>query len=66
MKRIQEHTKKELLQVVRSFNLHNSIKGYSKLKKNDLITSIKRFLKYDSQREKFTKKRKSFTYPLEL
>ena len=47
-KKKTRHTKKQLLSVVRQYNLHHAIHNYAKLKKETLFNKILEYLDYDS------------------
>ena len=55
-KKIEEHTKKHLVSIVRDFNLHNAIRNYSKLRKGDLINKMTRYITYNENTHKFSRK----------
>lgn len=55
-KKIEEHTKKHLISIVRDFNLHNAIRNYSKLRKGDLINKMARYITYNENTHKFSRK----------
>jgi len=55
-KKIEEHTKKHLVSIVRDFNLHNAIRNYSKLRKGDLINKMARYITYNENTHKFSRK----------
>ncbi len=47
-KKISSHTNVELKNIIKKYNLHTQIKGYSTMKKNDLINHIQKHLIYDN------------------
>ena len=53
-KKIEEHTKKHLISIVRDFNLHQVIHNYSKLMKGDLINKMARYITYNENTHKFS------------
>jgi len=55
-KKIEEHTKKHLISIVRDFNVHNAIRNYSKLRKRDLINKMARYITYNENTHKFSRK----------
>ena len=59
MKKIEEHTKKELLTIVKDYNLHHSIRNYSLMKKSDLIVEILKHVAYNENTHRFARRTKS-------
>ena len=55
-KKIEEHTKKHLISIIRDFNLHQVIHNYSKLRKGDLINKMARYITYNENTHKFSRK----------
>lgn len=39
----------QLKKIIKDYNLHNSIKGFSKMKKRELISKIKEHMKYEDK-----------------
>ena len=63
MKKIEEHTKKKLMSVVRDYNLHHAIRNYSKLKKADLIKKMVKYVAYNENTHQFTRRKKLKSRP---
>ena len=63
MKKIEEHTKKKLMSVVRDYNLHHAIRNYSKLKKADLIKKMVKYVAYNENTHQFTRRMKLKSRP---
>ena len=57
-KKKTRHTKKQLLSVVRQYNLHHAIHNYAKLKKDALFNKILEYLDYDEVNDTFKEKSK--------
>ena len=55
-KKKKRHTKKQLLSVVRQYNLHHAIHNYAKLKKEALLNKILEYLEYDEVNDTFKEK----------
>jgi len=49
MNELEKLTNEQLKDIIRKYNLKNHIKGYSKMKKADLISSIKKHIKPEDQ-----------------
>ena len=65
MKKIEEHTKKKLMSVVRDYNLHHAIRNYSKLKKADLIKKMVKYVAYNENTHQFTRRKKLKSRPMD-
>ena len=59
MKKIEKHTKKQLLAVVRDNNLHQTIHNYSKLRKADLVEKMLKYIAYNENTHRFTRRQKT-------
>lgn len=42
--KLEDYSNKELKLIIKKYNLHTHIKGYSKMKKNELISNINKHL----------------------
>ena len=54
MKKIETFTKRELLTIVRNYNVHHVIKNYSKLKKAELIAELVKHVNYNENTHAFS------------
>ena len=59
MKSLHEHTRKELIQIIRVYNDKNIIKNYHNLPKNDLIKLIQKHINLDDEGNVEAKQRPS-------